>query len=202
MKKCPNIRLDNIRGKSIREIVSLGVKAQYMNKLIKILIALYLLCTGVSYASSSPVSAKIVDEILFNGIVVKPSSDVKGVIEQLGQPLKKITKSIQNKITGIYDEITYLFYDEAEIWIYTTKGLEKNWSKVSEVVITGNKYTLPNNLKIGLNEEEVTNILGNASMTQNSTTWYYFPSDDEPHLQLILEFQNRILKEFRWSCMP
>ena len=71
--------------------------------------------------------------------------------------------------------------------------MKRNWSKVSRVIVSGSKYVLPHNLEIGLSEKKVEKILGVSSNKTGEKRWEYFPSEPEPHLQLILDFESGAL---------
>jgi hypothetical protein len=166
--------------------------------MIVILFSLITICSAFEHSEKT----EIIDDILFNGLLVNPDLNVKGVINELGDPLRTETKLMPNTYTGIDDEITFLYYEDLEVWVFTTKGLKKNWSKVSKVIVSGEKYALPHNLIIGLREKEVEKILGVSSIKTGKKRWYYFPSEPEPHLQLILDFDGGALIKLTWSYMP
>ena len=152
-------------------------------------------------ASETTDKAIIIDEILYSGLLVNPELNEEGVISSLGKPIRSVTKQISNKHHDTNDELTYLYYSGIEILIYTTKGLEHNWSKVTKVIIYSKNDKLPHGLNIGASKTSIIKILGNPHQIHNNK-WYYFASDGEPHLQLIIELKSEFVNKLSWSYMP
>jgi len=162
-------------------------------------IIIFIVFSCAAYAEDS--SKSIVDNILSNGVIVNPDSNTNDILNKLGKPTEIQTKAVDNLYSDIDDELSSITYMGLSLLVYTTKSLENNWSKVSKVSVKGNNYLLPYNIKIGTNKSDLINILGKPHQI-NDNYWYYYSSDNEPHLQLILIINNNKLQEFIWSYMP
>jgi len=160
---------------------------------------IFIVFSHSSYAVDS--SKSYVDNILSNGIIVSPDSNTNDILKKLGKPTEIQIKTVDNLYSEIDDELSSITYKGLSLLVYTTKSLENNWSKVSKVSVKSNKYMLPYNIKIGANKSDLIKVLGKPHQVDGNY-WYYFSSDNEPHLQLILIVSNNELQEFIWSYMP
>ena len=142
----------------------------------------------------------LVDTILLEGLVVSPDIDVSGVIKQLGRPLNTTVSEVKNKYSENNDQIETLFYKDLRVVVYTFNHPEYGWSKVAQVVVSGNSYGVP--IEIGLIKARVVELVGAKNTSSTEDSWYYYPSEEEPHLQLIIKFNDNTVSEVIWSHMP
>lgn len=150
-------------------------------------------------ANAELLGQSLVDTILQDGLVVSPNSDAASVKTKLGKPLQTSTKEIKNKYSARNDKIEALYYKDLKIYVYTLNNPEYQWSKVSQVVVSSNLYNIP--IRIGLTKPDVVELLGDSAIIKESS-WFYFPSKKEPHLQLIIKFNGNRVSEVIWSHMP
>lgn len=166
-----------------------------MTKGIFLALLLISLCDNSACAGQSDV-----DKILEQGLIVSPDLDASGVKNKLGDPLNTTVRNVINKYSEKNDHIETLIYKDAKIIIYTFNHPEHGWSKVAQVVVSGNTYDIP--VKIGMPKSSVIELLGQSNVPGKEAIWYYFPSDTEPHLQLIIKFNDSKVSEVTWSHMP
>lgn len=145
----------------------------------------------------------LVDNVLSNGIVVSPEADEARVRAALGTPNRSESKEVLNQYSGKSDRAVFLFYEGLSILVFTFTDPQHGWSKVSQVRVWNPKWQLPGGLKIGMQASAVAQRFGKPHISENSgRTWVYFPSNEESHLQLRVEFMDEVLKEVVWSYLP
>ena len=160
----------------------------------------FTLLVFVVIANAALAGQNLVDSILHEGLVVPPDIDASGVITQLGKPLNSTINVVKNKYSENNDQIETLYYKDLRVVVYTFNHSEHGWSRVTQVVVSGNSYGAP--IEIGLTKTRVVELMGAKSTSSTENTWYYFPSEEEPHLQLIIQFNGNTVSEVIWSHMP
>jgi hypothetical protein len=178
---------------------------KYYITLISVLSFCLLVTANVIGAEIIDFQEKI-DSITLNGIVVSPSQNKSEIIQSIGSPIsREEVKDVKNKYYEFNDKVTLLKYDNLLISIYSFRHPENGWEKVAQIVVGSSKWNLPYGIEIGQNESQIKQTLGMPHQEAESggeTRWYYFPSDGEPHLQIILTFKAGKLHEFTWSHWP
>ncbi len=166
-----------------------------MKKGIILTLLSFALIVNVALARQS-----LVDSILYEGLIVSPEIDASGVRAQLGNPLNTTISEVKNKYSVGNDQVETLSYKDLSVVVYTFNHPEHGWSKVVKVVLSGNSYRAP--IEVGFTKEHVVDLVGSKSTSSTEDTWHYYPSDDEPHLQLIVKFTGNTVSEVIWSHMP
>jgi hypothetical protein len=163
-----------------------------------------LFSTSSIASETSPYQARV-DKLLAEAFVVSPNDDEQEVIKKLGAPKKRNVTAVNNKYSNFNDQQIEIFYPGLSILIYTFSDPKHGWSKVSRIDVSQNKWPFKYNLKIGMEKELIKKSLGSPHQTsevEGVLNWFYFPSDEEPHLQLICTIRGGKLSKLIWSNMP
>jgi len=169
---------------------------------------LYLLLiwwVGTSYGADRLHFQRRIDDLTINGVIVSPKASEKEVLNQLGRPAKKEMKAVRNPYQDFDDRLIFYKYPGLTVVFYQFSHPNRGWTKLAQVCVTSDRWPLKEGLKVGIRSDAVANILGpshESSQVDGKLHWFYFPSDEEPHLQIICVFEGGVLTEFVWSHMP
>ncbi len=165
-------------------------------KFVTIIICLILsvIINSTIYAAHNQV-AKLFDNV-FNRTI---GSDAERIKSNLGKPIKKKTTKYDNLSKWCYENKFY--YDGAEVTFFTSKDYcgEIQLNKTYSIIITGNKYTLPNGIKIGVSKKIIYEALGKPQRIEGNLIRYFYDPEseiDSRHINFI--FKNEKLEKIEF----
>lgn len=160
---------------------------------------------AVSYAAEPIKYQRRIDDLPWNGVIVSPKGSEKEVLAQLGSPTKKETRPVHNAYFDFEDLLIFYEYPGLTIVFYQFAHPNQGWTKLVKVHVKSDRWPLKDGLKVGLRRDLVADILGpfhESSQADGKLYWFYFPTDEEPHLQIICVFEEGVLTELVWSHTP
>lgn len=136
-----------------------------------------------------------IDEVIYEGFEFSLGETKNDIINNLGEPLKIIEKSITSRLKLDLTDILYdLVYDGIQARIYHATTDEKEL--VLRIFIENEKYRVKYGLNVGVTEEYVLKVLGSPAFKQKDQYEYY---DSNGFAKLRFYFVANILTKIEWN---
>lgn len=136
-----------------------------------------------------------IDEVIYDGFEFSLGETKNDIINNLGEPLKIMEKSIVSRLKLDLTDILYdLVYDGLEARIYHATTDEKEL--VLRILIADEKYKVKYGLNVGATEEYVLGVLGSPALKQKEQYEYY---DSNGFAKLRFHFTDNSLTKIEWN---
>lgn len=140
----------------------------------------------------------VVSRLIQQALQSDGSVSYRTLVQQLGAPQRVETRTVANQyVEGQIDTLRTLVYGGIEAMVYDVANDSKTF--LVRLSLSTARYTTPEGLRVGLNEERAIEVLGPPTRRNSSTSELIYQETESTPTSMVLHIRNGRVVQIDWE---